>query len=116
MWSFCGYIIYLIFYKHSTFRTHLEAILAHRSTDVCVALFHLEAPGIGPADHVLPPVAVDIVGSTHGLLDFVSCARIYAPADESVAGALLGRELSAGAITVRYVATSLSLVDGQDVG
>jgi len=74
----------LFFWVTGIKRTHLEAIFTDGGADIRIALFHLEAAGIGATDHVLPAIAVDIVGCAHGLLDLVSGARIHTPADEAI--------------------------------
>lgn len=76
----------------------------------------MEAARIRATDHVLPAVAVDCVGRAHGLLDLVPGARIHAPADEAVAGALAWRILSAGSVAVGYVAAPLALIQCQEIG
>lgn len=90
---------------------HLKSVLADSGADVCIALLHLETPGIRPANHVLPSIAVHIVGRTHGFLDLVSGTGIYTPADESVPGALPRGELATRTVALGHIAASFALIN-----
>lgn len=91
----------------------LESVFAHRCANILIAFWRcIKAAALIDCGHT---VASDQCSGAHSSFDFVSTIGLNTPTHQSIARTLTRRECTRRTITIRYIATALTIAQRQQI-